>query len=877
MNTPALHWQDLEADLDRLLALDEKVRESQLCTMAESDAARAAALRQWLADIAESEGLLELPPTRARQLLPDAPWRLLRQIGSGGMGEVWLAERADGAFERQVAIKFLRADRASLGERLMRERELLARLHHPGIAMLLDGGVSAAGEPYLVTEWINGARLDDWVRAAQPDLDARVDVLRRITEAVGYAHANLIVHRDLKPANVMIDRDGAPHLLDFGIARLLGEADGFTQTQDRALTPAFASPEQLLGQPITTRSDVYALGSLLYWLISARTPHDSEGLSLAELVKRVCEHDPPPPSALSKKMSTPRLADLDAIALKALARNPAARYPSADALANDLGRWREGETVSARLPTRVERVQRFVRRYRLVTALTTIIVLALSAGIAGTAWQARVAKSERDQAEQEAERNRLVRSFLMSVFRPQGDDESRITPSELLDRAAREVQQQHFSDPNERALLLGALSEIQDSRNNPKAALALLDPLLAADAQRLSPQSRARALCSRGSAQRNTGEALDAAVNSAREGMTLAESLQGSARDTLVSCLTVVGMIEADRGKFAEAIVVMERALSEASQLSGSQELNPVIAVTAGLLGNAYLYSSRYDDAIGQYTRGIEMLKKLERFESNEGAIAVSSLATAFSGAGRLAEADEQFAKALKMIDRHAGRNISYAMALTNFADLKNQLEQGEAARELVDQAIAIQTPIIGETGNVQGRALLVRGRAQLLLGNYQAAGADITRAETLISDALGAKHFATGRAAEQRANLQMLLGQPSLARTSLDSALEKFRAAGPAGERALSQALSVDAELRMEQGDWSGAQRSIDQSRTLSKKLLPEKHFQLLWLDALQAALLLRQGQAEPGRLEKAAAPLRAIFGANNSRLRRIDSWMHK
>ncbi|HJU39689.1 MAG TPA: serine/threonine-protein kinase, partial [Tahibacter sp.] len=288
----------------------------------------------------------------AREIKALGPYRLLRELGSGGMGTVFLAERADGAYRQHVAIKLLRGFPTADGmRRLRRERQILATLDHPGIARLIDGGETTQGQPYLVLEHVDGLSLSAWVRERRPDRAARIVLVEKLLDAIQHAHQHLVIHRDLKPANLIVRDDGAPKLLDFGIAKLIDTGDA-RETSTRVMTPAYASPEQQAGRPVTTASDLYSAGMLLHELLLA--------------------DDAPPLDA-----------ELRGIVAKATAAEPSTRYASAEAFADDLARWREGRPVRAAADTRRYRLKKFVQRHRIGAALA---VLALAAA-AFFVWQ----------------------------------------------------------------------------------------------------------------------------------------------------------------------------------------------------------------------------------------------------------------------------------------------------------------------------------------------------------------------------------------------------------------------------------------------------------------------------------------------------------
>lgn len=343
------------------------------------------------------------------------PYRVTAQVGRGGMGVVYDAVRDDGEFERRVAIKVLPTwSGVTLAERFRLERRVLASLDHPGIARLVDSGMTPDGAPYFVMEFIDGAPIDVWAREQRLDVRARVALVERVCDAVAYAHQHLIVHRDIKPANILVPADGHPKLLDFGIATLLagpdGEDTGLTATGHQTFTVDFVSPEQIKGEAVTTASDVYSLGVLLYLLVAGRRPYTLKDLSPLEAMRTVCEVDPPPPSAVAASADAAAIrGDLDAVIGKALSKAPRHRYPTVGALAADLEAFRLGMPVKAAPESWARQARRFVRRNKAAAAVLVAIVV--GGGVA--AWQARVAATERDRAQR---RFAQVREFSRSLI-----------------------------------------------------------------------------------------------------------------------------------------------------------------------------------------------------------------------------------------------------------------------------------------------------------------------------------------------------------------------------------------------------------------------------------------------------------------------------
>ncbi|MBK8283746.1 MAG: serine/threonine protein kinase [Ahniella sp.] len=446
-------FDEIEQAVDRLLMLKASEREAALAGLRLTDPARAAKVARWLQDIEASDGFLEPKSRQPGQRI--GAWALVRLLGRGGMGEVWLAERADGVYLKYAAIKFLRLDRADTARRLIQERAVLARLEHPNIARLLDAGEDAEAGAYLITDWIDGRNLDQWLRAARPDLTQCLAVFRPIAEAVSHAHRQLIIHRDIKPANVMVDAEQRAFLLDFGIARILeGEAHAI-ETRDLAATPHYAAPEQLQGRAVDTRADVYGLGALLYRLLTDQDPLPLKGLALAELVRTVCEQTPLPPSQRAPDRGIPR--DLDTICLKALEKAPEQRYQSVDALLADLTAYERGEPVLARQGGWGYRLGKFFWRHRVASSAAALLLLAIVAGAGTTWWQARLAAKE-------SERANAVKTFLMDLFAsidPEQSKGGQVLAEDLVQAGELRLHQASDLDPELRYELLSMLARMR--------------------------------------------------------------------------------------------------------------------------------------------------------------------------------------------------------------------------------------------------------------------------------------------------------------------------------------------------------------------------------------------------------------------------------
>ncbi len=488
----AERWQRLSPLLDALLELDGDARKARMEALRDDDPALAAEVEALLALEEDNEDFLSepvvAPPPMAKPETMIGPYKLDRLLGEGGMGQVWLARRADGLYQRRVALKLLRPGLAdpNLRQRFTRERQILARLGHPHIARLLDAGISTDNQPYLALEYVEGEPITDWCRSRDLGIDARLKLFLQVCEAVSHAHANLIVHRDLKPSNIMVTPLDEVRLLDFGIAKLLdGPEPGrdHTRTELRAFTLHYAAPEQIRGEPVTTMTDVYSLGVVLYELLAETKPYKLKRQTDAEWEEAILISDPQKPSANllreadSDPSRTPALrrrarqiaGDLDNIALKALSKRPEHRYPSVEAMALDLHRYLEGKPVLARPQSMAYRTHKFVQRHRWALATTALVLVVLTTALILVTWQAR-------QAIREASRAQALQDFVTGLFEQAG---GRNTPGPLDVRKLLEAGEQRgnrelMRQPLDRAELFGVIARLRLGLGDYREAERLL-------------------------------------------------------------------------------------------------------------------------------------------------------------------------------------------------------------------------------------------------------------------------------------------------------------------------------------------------------------------------------------------------------------------
>ena len=527
-------WHRLEAIFHEVAEAPDDERNARLAALCAGDSDLLQEARALLhAQDEEERVTAAYVPTDPAQL-PDphigrrvGPYRLEKLLGRGGMGAVYLARRVDGQFEQQVAVKLIGLPLASdlFRERFRLERQILAGLSHPNIARLLDGGVSEDGELYLAMEYANGLPIQRYCEQNSLSIRQRIELFKSVCAAVRFAHQNLVVHRDLKPDNILVLEDGTPKLLDFGTAKLLSPADvlvdtEFTRQGYHSYTPQYASPEQVLGQSISTASDIYSLGVLLYVLTTGVPPYELKEFTTAELVRVVCGQQPPRPS---QKAAPGTLdSDIDAIVLKALRKEPEQRYASVDQLIADLDAYLDGRPVAAHQGNFRYRAGKFARRNKLAFAGTAVLSVAILAGIAGVLWQSRIANAERRRAEARAEDLRAISNSLLSEIDeaiqklPGSTAAQKLLVSTVLkhlDRTAKDAA----GDPQLQLDLANAFVRLANVQGNPydqnigdwEGALTSLDKSLSIARTVLRQQPRnAAAAHALGWAQQSRSEVL---------------------------------------------------------------------------------------------------------------------------------------------------------------------------------------------------------------------------------------------------------------------------------------------------------------------------------------------------------------------------------
>ena len=622
-------------------------------------------------------------------------YRIVRELGRGGMGTVYLGERADAQFEMRVAIKLIKRgmDTDAVLQRFRHERQILASLEHPNIARLLDGGTTADGLPYFVMEYVDGQPIDEYCRTHQLPLEQRLRLFRQVCAAVSYAHRHLVVHRDIKPSNILVTSDGAPKLLDFGIAKLLDTGEEATSLATafgtHAMTPQYASPEQLRGDRVTTVSDVYALGVLLYELLAGERPYDLTGKSSDEVEQIVTATDTVKPSTVVARRGDQLMArrlsgDLDAIVTTAMRKDPAERYGSVALFDDDVRRHLDRLPVVARGDSWTYRTARFVRRRKLGVAAAAAILITLVGGVIATSWQARVARAERARAERRFnDVHRLSTSFLFefhdAIATLPGSTPARLLvvskALEYLDSLAAEAT----GDPELQRELAAAYDRVGDVQGNPAAAnLGDIDGAI---------KSYEKATAIRRTLAVDTPDSLQARVDMATSTMRMgfAYFARGAVQDAV--------------GKFREALATREEAF--AAGIPSRSAARAALAETTARLCTTLVAVGDVPGAIANCRRNLTLTEELLRERPYDRAIRimyaanVTGLGNALrlnrqpeEAASRLEEAIGQHQNLLSQNPLDAESRRRLAVSYTYLANVHIERKEPDKAAQAYERAI---------------------------------------------------------------------------------------------------------------------------------------------------------------------------------------------
>ncbi len=725
------------------------------------------------------------------------PYRLSRVIASGGMGTVYHAIRVDGQFEQEVAIKFIRRGVLSSDclARFQRERQTLARLDHANVARLLDGGAAEDGSPYLVMEYVNGQPIDEYCDEHRLNTGRRLELFRTVCAAVHYAHQNLVVHRDLKPNNIFVTPEGVPKLLDFGIAKVLAaepDVDGAdtARTLQPCMTPEYASPEQIRGEPVSTATDIYSLGVVLYELLTGRRPYRVKSRSLHDLARTICEQEPERPSTAVRRvleaptrpggtagLLTPELVsekrgvqpdklrrrlsgDIDAIVLMALRKEPQRRYISVEQFAEDVRRHLEGLPVVAQRSTLRYRSAKFVRRHQAAVLAAAVVVASLIGGTVVSAWAAGVASHERDAAlrarqfaEQEAANARVeaqksarVTGFLQNMLAAAspGRDGPDVTVGALLDEASARVSAEFGDDPEVESAVRTAIGETYVELGRYAEAELHLRAALAIQRQIHGEEhwDVAKALNSLGVLLHAKGD-FAAAQRCLEQALATHRKIYGNEHPDVAQDLNNLAVVLRVQGADAQAEPMLRQALAIRRRLYGDEHRE-----TAETLNNlANLLRSREDYAGAEplCREVLTVRRKLLGEQHPDVAQAINNLAVVLAAEGRIVEAEPLLRQSIALYRELLGSDHpELAGTLYNLGTLLAGAADAAGAEPLFRECFAIRTRRLPAGDLRTATAEQALGGCLVALQRYSEAEPLVLEGYHTLEAALGPQHART-------------------------------------------------------------------------------------------------------------------------------------
>lgn len=793
------------------------------------------------------------------------PYRVLSEIGRGGMGVVYLAERDESQFQQRVALKLVKRgmDTDAVLQRFLRERQILAQLEHPNIARLYDGGATQDGLPYFAMEYIEGAPIDAYCDARSLGVEDRLKLFLEVGAALHHAHQNLIVHRDLKPSNILVTKEGTVKLLDFGIAKLLDDANGgatqYTQTGYGVMTPAFASPEQIRGLAVTTATDVYALGVILYVLLTGKRPFGRTATSSEELSRAVVDENPERPSVAVKRTEkilaggteviiTPasishtrstqperlsrRLAgDLDTICLMALRKTPERRYPSVEAFVEDVRRHLTGLPVRARPDTLTYRAQKFVKRNRVVVGAAALVFCALVAGLTVALWQAQVARQEARKAEE-------VQSFLASLFSvsdPNFAQGQELTARDLLDMGATRIQDELSEQPEIQVEMLSVIGR-------------LYHPL----------------------GEYDSAEALH------RQALSLQQELKGNDHVDVAETINSLANVLREKGSYEEAKSLYERALEIHD--ASSNENSETYAATLNNYGLLLTETADYEAAEPMLRQVITL--RSDQLGADHPAVAnsMNELAQALKFDGRFDEAEPLYHEAIAILEDHYGTdNLQVALTKENLAMLYARQGDYAATGPLLRETLRVREkllrPLHPDVAITQSNLAAL----SYVTGNYDAAEEGFRAVLEIHRSQLGEENPRVATDLNNLANTLKMKGAYEESKAlNLQALALNRRLYGEDHPDVATSSYNL-ANVEFELGNVEEAQALFQSALAVRQKTLDADHYDIALAQASLGRVLLEQHQYQQAlaRLQPAVELLRNTLGTNHEKTAQAILWL--
>ena len=793
-------WPEIERLFHEALKQPNAQRKQWLRSQSDNEEILAEVRRMLLADGQQGDGNLSaaineaVSAVQSRMQATDlsgssvGPYRLVRELGRGGMGTVYLAERDDDEYQSQVAIKFVRGRLAApeLERRFVAERQILADLAHPYIARLLDGGTTEDGTPYLVMEYVDGLPIDEWCEQQSLGLDDRLILFQRVAEAVQFAHSGLVVHRDLKPSNILIAEDGTPKLVDFGIAKILANDEAKETTASmRFMSPAYGAPEQLLGERVTVATDVYALGGVLYRLLTGNPPHQLLDLSPTDVAQLITEVVPPHPSQATSGAATEwrhRLrGDLDTIVQRALDKEPSRRYASVERLADDIRRHRSGLPVTARPDTIGYRAAKFVRRNRGGVAVGVIAIV----GLLGLGlFHTNRIRSERNLAQQEADKSQALAGFLQDIFEVSDPSVSRgesVTARELLDQAALRIETDLSEQPEVQADFMGVIGNVYSS-------LGLL------------PQA---------------GELISGSLERKR-------ALFGEESEAVAMAEQHWAIWLQDAGRAEEAQPLLQHSIATLTDLRGKD--SPLVGTLRR--SNAYLWQTlgELDSASAEYSAALAIARNAVPVDSSELAATLTEQGRLLRQLDRLEEAEPILREGLAIQRSLDGDlNPRVASSMRNLASLLRDKGDLDGADSLYQQTITIRMQLFGEVHPDVANALISYALLLTRKGETDSAIVVTQRSMAILEEVYDGPHPSLAAGSSNLAALLVEVGRLTEAESAYRRAIEVQNIVMPIDHRNRAFPLVGLAEVLSRQGNHGEAVELLREALRIRTKSLPE------------------------------------------------------
>jgi len=793
-------------------------------------------------------------------------WHLIRLIGHGGMGEVYEASRIQGDFDHRVAIKVLQREAATQLARFQAERQILARLEHPGIARLYDGGLTSDERPYMVMEYVEGRAITEFCALTHANLQDRLRLFIQVCDAVAYAHQNLIVHRDLKPSNILVTADGIVKLLDFGIAKLLGAQNArITQATLAPLTPICAAPEQLSGGLVTTATDVYALGLLLFELLTGVHPWVGVDTPILQAMRAILHRPAPVASALASTNPDAPIpvrsirGDLDAIVAKALRSEPSQRYSTVESLKLEIERMLCGEPIDARKGVPLYVAGRLLRRYRWGVSAVALVLLA---AVIGLSWQAHQVRLERDLARREGSREEAVRYNLTRLFHSAIVDPTALPLSadKLLGGGAQRPLHESRDRPEIAGQIVLTPSDIYGALEDVTGAASLLEGFVGQSNSRIEPAALADARQKLADIELLRGQ-LDYAGQLLDQADAFWRSSPRPYLEERLAGLIVRARLQRARGDLDASITTTREAIVQRVSLSGHDHRETALLYNA--LAISLTSTNRLKEALAAYHESSAIYDALGLGEGIDAQIVLANSGILELRMGHLQAAESLLSDSLTRERLLAGESTALAAAMGYYGKVLSITNRNAAAVAVLREATDIAARSAGPDSPLALQNQLYLGQAELAMGNRVAANTTLNDVRVAALAQYGAAHPLALRTQIVLAQLAATDGDYERAVSQLVSAIAGLRKSGSFNEANLAQALEILGDVELSTGRVQQANTALLEAVRIRERTSGDT-----W-ELAQARERLGETQAKGGvegaadLLEKAAQELESQLGA--------------